>query len=105
MKAFLLSTAASTLNYAGFDASTLNISLLAGAVVALTGVAILVYLLPAFIAEERKQQHRMPIFLLNLLLGWTFFGWVGALVWATMPISPPPLPVSAFAVADERKAA
>ena len=103
MKEFLLSTAALALNYAGFDATTLNIALLAGASVVLTGVAILIYLLAAFLAEERKHQHRVPIFLTNLLLGWTFFGWVGALVWASMPVSPPPLPM--IEQADIRKAA
>jgi Superinfection immunity protein len=29
-----------------------------------------------------KKTHRIPILLLNLLLGWTMLGWVGALIWA-----------------------
>ena len=40
------------------------------------------YLLPAIIARLRKHPYAAGIFLLNLLLGWTFLGWVGALVWA-----------------------
>ena len=30
------------------------------------------------------QRARGAIFVLNLLLGWTLFGWVAALVWACM---------------------
>ena len=45
-------------------------------------VALPLYLLPAIIARLRKHPYVAGIFLLNLLLGWTFLGWVGALVWA-----------------------
>ena len=102
MEQYLLTVAASLLTNAGFDVTTFNIVALAWVLVVLTGVSILVYLLPAIVAEERKHQHRSPILLLNLLLGWTFLGWVGALVWATMPVIPPKLPV---APAIERQAA
>lgn len=37
-----------------------------------------VYFLPSIIATRQKA----AIFALNLLLGWTFLGWVMALVWA-----------------------
>lgn len=47
----------------------------------LFGVSI--YLLPALIAENRLHRQRIPIYLLNLLLGWTFIGWVAGLVWST----------------------
>lgn len=42
----------------------------------------LVYLFPYIIATTRKHHNENAIFALNLLLGWTFLGWVGALVWA-----------------------
>ena len=42
----------------------------------------LIYFLPALIAHNRKHKNRDPIFLLNLFLGWTFLGWVIALIWA-----------------------
>ena len=42
------------------------------------------YFLPAVIADRKRHQHRHPILLLNLFLGWTLIGWVGALVWAEM---------------------
>jgi len=44
------------------------------------GVALTVYFLPAIVASGKN--HFNGILLLNLFLGWTFVGWVGALVWA-----------------------
>ena len=41
---------------------------------------IILYFFPAIIA--RKKKHACGIFFLNLFLGWTFLGWVGAFVWA-----------------------
>jgi hypothetical protein len=38
------------------------------------------YFLPAIIA--RRKRDATAIFWLNLLAGWTFLGWVGALIWA-----------------------
>ena len=43
-------------------------------------VIILLYFLPAIIG--RKKRNRVAIFVLNLLFGWTFAGWVVLLVWA-----------------------
>ncbi|NTV60589.1 MAG: superinfection immunity protein [Chlorobiaceae bacterium] len=40
------------------------------------------YFLPLFIAVIRKHHQTGAIFVLDLLAGWTFIGWVGALVWA-----------------------
>jgi hypothetical protein len=42
----------------------------------------LVYFLPFLTALIRKQHNTVSIFVLNLFLGWTFIGWVVALVWA-----------------------
>jgi hypothetical protein len=44
------------------------------------------YFLPTIIALVRDHQHLVPILLVNLFLGWTFLGWVVALVWAAMPV-------------------
>ncbi len=40
------------------------------------------YFLPTLIAHSRRSQSTSGIFVVNLLLGWTFIGWVAALVWA-----------------------
>jgi hypothetical protein len=53
------------------------LAVLAGAVV---------YFLPTIIASNRKHPNSGPILVLNLLAGWTFLGWIGALIWAlTIP--------------------
>ena len=38
-----------------------------------------IYFLPAIIAVRRKCRSDAAIFVLNLLLGWTVFGWFAAL--------------------------
>lgn len=43
---------------------------------------LLVYFIPSFVASARNQENRFAIFALNLVLGWTVIGWIGALVWA-----------------------
>ena len=43
-------------------------------------VFVSVYFLPTIVG--RKKRNRGAIFLLNLLFGWTFAGWVVLLVWA-----------------------
>ena len=44
------------------------------------------YFLPVIVASSREHHHVAPIFVLNLLLGWTLVGWVVSLVWAVMPV-------------------
>jgi hypothetical protein len=41
-----------------------------------------IYFLPTIIAVVWKKRNTLAIFLLNLFLGFTFIGWVVALVWA-----------------------
>ena len=43
-------------------------------------VSLFLYFLPAFLA--RNKPDFTAIFLVNLLAGWTFIGWIVALVWA-----------------------
>jgi len=68
----------------GYFVVAILISLLAGD--AATGLAIAlilgIYFLPDWIAQSRGHPNRGSIFILNLFLGWTFLGWVAALVWA-----------------------
>jgi len=47
-----------------------------------------VYFLPSIIAAIRRHHNGISIALLNLFLGWTFIGWLIALIWACS--SPPP---------------
>jgi len=43
---------------------------------------VVVYFLPGLIAYMRDHHNAVSITLLNLFLGWTLPGWVGALVWS-----------------------
>lgn len=51
-----------------------------------TGLASLillaVYFIPTIIAICRKHDNTVAIILVNILLGWTFIGWVVALIWS-----------------------
>lgn len=44
--------------------------------------ALVVYFLPSLVAAGREHRNKAAIFVLNLLAGWTFIGWLIALVWA-----------------------
>ncbi len=57
-----------------------------GVIVLLILLAIF-YFIPTLVAASRRAQHDAGIAVLNLFLGWTLVGWVGALVWA---VSDPP---------------
>ena len=66
-----------------------------GAILGLIG-GIAAYFLPAIVAKARRHSDYTSILLVNLLLGWTFLGWVVALVWAfknpaTMVLTPHPV--------------
>lgn len=45
-------------------------------------VCLLLYIAPTMVAAKRKHRNVEGIFLLNIFLGWTFIGWIIALVWA-----------------------
>src|SRR5260370_29134824 len=44
--------------------------------------AAILYFLPALIARERRHPNLAPVFIVNLLFGWTLLGWAVALIWA-----------------------
>ncbi len=50
----------------------------------LTGLAFSLALLflPTLVARSRHHPNTAAIFLVNLFFGWTFIGWVIALIWA-----------------------
>lgn len=45
-------------------------------------LSLLLYFIPSIVASKREHPNRGAIYMLNILAGWTFIGWVGALVWA-----------------------
>ncbi|MBW5800058.1 superinfection immunity protein [Halomonas elongata] len=45
-------------------------------------LVIAAYMLPTLVAALRKKRNTLAIGALNVLLGWTFIGWVVALVWS-----------------------
>lgn len=63
---------------------------------AASGVAIMLaclalYFLPALIAFARRHHNKAQVLLLNLFLGWTFLGWIGALIWSAGTVKRPDL--------------
>lgn len=68
-------------------------SLSSGAIISiLTMIAIPLvicfYLLPTIIAIKRNHLQKVPIILINILLGFTAIGWIVALIWACMESKP-----------------
>lgn len=42
------------------------------------------YFVPLAIAMMRRHRNTLAIGLLNVFLGWTVLGWIGALIWAVI---------------------
>lgn len=53
-----------------------------GGAICLGSIALLLYLLPTIVAVCRAHQNLLAISVLNILTGWSFVGWVVAMVWA-----------------------
>lgn len=53
-----------------------------GAVLFLMIVMIAGYFIPTVIAFARGHHQKVAILVLNLFLGWSGLGWIGALVWS-----------------------
>ena len=49
---------------------------------ALVPVFLIVYFIPVLVAIRRRHRFSIAIGLINLFLGWTFLGWLAAMVWA-----------------------
>lgn len=54
----------------------------------LLGLAVALYFAPTIVAASRHHQSAPAIFVLNLFLGWTFLGWLAALVWSLAHVLP-----------------
>jgi hypothetical protein len=48
------------------------------------------YWLPAINGFQRKHRNAVPILLVNFFFGWTFIGWVVALIWSSSDNVPAP---------------
>ena len=62
-----------------------------GGVMAVWIILTVCYFFPAIIAAFRRHHNLLAIFLLNLFLGWSGLGWIGALVWAATRVERPRL--------------
>lgn len=56
---------------------------LALGILILLAAGLCLYFLPTTVALKNKKKNATAILILNLFLGWTFLGWVIALVWAS----------------------
>lgn len=44
--------------------------------------ALLVYLIPSFVAVHREHENKAGILIVNFLAGWTIVGWIYCMVWS-----------------------
>ena len=51
-----------------------------------TVIYLLMYMIPAIVAFERKHHNKWAVALLNAILGWTVIGWIIALVWSATAV-------------------
>ena len=47
-------------------------------------IVLFLYFIPSLIAGIRRKKNTTAITVLNAFFGWTFVGWVVALIWALM---------------------
>lgn len=45
-------------------------------------ISLAIYFIPVIVAYIRKHNNILAITLLTIFLGWTFFGWLAALLWS-----------------------
>lgn len=45
-------------------------------------ISLAIYFIPVIIAYIRKHNNILAITILTIFLGWTFFGWLAAVLWA-----------------------
>ncbi len=49
-----------------------------------TLLLVVLYFVPTMVALNVNHKNKLSVILLNIFLGWTIIGWVGALVWSAM---------------------
>lgn len=45
-------------------------------------ISLVIYFIPIIVAYIRKHNNIVSISILTIFLGWTFFGWLAALLWS-----------------------
>ena len=45
-------------------------------------ISLAIYFIPVIVAFVRKHNNILAITIMTTLLGWTFFGWLAALLWS-----------------------
>ncbi len=45
-------------------------------------ISLVIYFTPVIVAFVRKHNNTLAISIMTTLLGWTFFGWLAALLWS-----------------------
>ena len=45
-------------------------------------ISLAIYFIPVIIAYVRKHNNLLAITIMTIFLGWTFFGWLAAILWA-----------------------
>lgn len=51
-------------------------------IILIAALTIFIYIIPIIVAHKRQHPSRMAITVLDIFLGWSFIGWVVALVWS-----------------------
>lgn len=76
----MLPTASWAAGLSGNDSARAGMGLIFICLLAVFGLVF--YFLPSIIARQRKHKNRTPVLLTNIFFGWTFIGWIVALIWA-----------------------
>ena len=45
-------------------------------------IGLAIYFVPVIVAYIRKHNNTIPITIMTIFIGWTFLGWLAALLWA-----------------------
>lgn len=45
-------------------------------------ITFVIYFIPTIVALQRKHGSSLAIVMVNALFGWTFIGWIWALIWS-----------------------
>ena len=54
----------------------------------IVAISLVLYFIPLIAAKSMNHPQTLAIGVLNLFAGWTFIGWLGALVWACIRPAP-----------------